>query len=169
MSVQWWPRLNWFSSDSPDRSQKLVSERDTLLSANTVEIGKVRQESQGLLAVYKMQKAAYPAFFESLSQPLPTARSDKEMFQELGELLGALMMNLSNLDSELDKLCPKAEVLEKLITSWERIEAHYDQILADLEHIHQMDEKNLEELARILDQVMKLGVQPLCRAGPDSQ
>jgi hypothetical protein len=165
----WWPKLSWFSSDSTGLIQQQVAARNTLLAENTDAVAKVEQASQELEACYKAQRAAYPAFFNILSQPNLEVRSEKEMAQELGKMIRALVaIDLSSLGEDLNKISQTSELFERLVNIWEKIETDYDKALADLDHVLKLDEKNIQDLTTILGELKKRGVQP-CHNGPKAQ
>jgi chromosome segregation ATPase len=161
-------KLSWFSSDSSDLTQQ-VAARDSLLAENRDAVAKVAQASQELEACYKAQRAAYPAFFNILSQPNPKVPSEKEMAQELGKMIRALSLDLPSLGSDLDKIRQTRELFERLVNIWEKIEANYDQALANLDKVIELDKKNIQDLTTVLKQLQNLGVQPKCHTGLNSQ
>lgn len=162
-------KVSWLSGDSSDLIQQQVAARDSLLAENTAAVDKVAQASQELEACYKAQRVAYPAFFNILSQPNPEVRSEKEMAVELGKMIRALAMDLSCLGSDLDKITQTRELFERLVSIWEKIEANYDQALANLDKVIELDKKNITDLTEVLGQLQKLGIQPTCRSGLSSQ
>lgn len=166
----WWSKLSWFSSDSSGLIQQQVAARNSLLAENTDAVDKVVQASEELEACYKAQRAAYPAFFNILSQPNLEVRSEKEMAQELGKMIRALVaIDLSSLGNDLEKISQTTELFERLVKIWEKIEANYDQALADLEHVLKLDEKNIQDLTGVLGELRKRGIQLTCRNGSSPQ
>lgn len=163
-------KFSWLSSDSVDLTKQQVAARNSLLAENTDAVDKVAQAGQELAACYKAQRAAYPTFFEILSQSTPEARNEKEMAQELGKMIRALVaIDVSSLGADLDKISQTRELFERLVTIWEKIEANYDQALADLDHVLNLDKKNIEDLTIVLEKIRKQGIQPMCRMGSNPQ
>ncbi|MBS0649364.1 MAG: hypothetical protein JSS10_09100 [Verrucomicrobia bacterium] len=170
MVSRWfWSSLGWDRGTS-DPVEQQVAARNTLLAENAQQVGNVTRISEELLACYKAQKVAFPIFFETLSKPQhPPTLSDSEMIEDLRLMVMALTTDLSGLGQELDKIRQRRELMEQLVTIWEKVETNIDSSLAHLGATQRLDEKIIQDLSAVLAQISSLGVQPTCRAGSRPQ
>lgn len=158
-----------WGGDSSAPTKQLVTHADTLLSANSVGVDKIKEASDQLRACYEAQKKAYPAFFQDLNAAEPKVCSEKEMSEELSLLITALMTDFSTESQELDKLSQISGLYDELIAVWTKIVEDLKVSRQHLGSAHELDKKNVADLTRVLKGLAALGVQPTCHGGSKSQ
>lgn len=158
-----------WGGDSSAPTKQLVTHADTLLSANILGVDKIKEASDQLRVCYEAQKEAYPAFFKDLNAAEPRVCSEKEMSEELSLLITALMTDFSTESQELDKLSQISDLYDQLIGIWTKIVEDLKASRQYLGRAHQLDQKNVEDLTRVLKGLSALGVQPTCHGGSKSQ
>ena len=156
-----WPS-SWFGSDPIAQTQALVEARVEPLKTNDKKVDEIAHLRERLKVCFETVKAANPTLFATLNAPPPETITLKEMGNLIKILTLATVTNLQDLSQDLEKVRQQRELLEQLVTIWERVNADSDQALESGSQAVELDTKNIEALTKLQQQAQNLGLPPTC-------